>query len=164
VAASADSGRAERLLLDPARLEECLMLVDLGSPGAVPGEPPSSVQVSGDVEFPESLVALGERARAALLHARLEEVPGLLAAEAEVWRGLGPPPSPRLTELERLVSRHSGAARACGPGPANLAFVWAAPGARGRGPREEVVRALAGGGFRVYPCRVDLRGLEVDDA
>ena len=60
------------------------------------------------------------------------------------------------------VARAAGAAaKVCGAGVRGVVAVWAPPGARGPGRREAVTEALGAAGFRVFPARVDLRGLEV---
>ena len=66
------------------------------------------------------------------------------------------------TDRVAEVARAAGAAaKVCGAGVRGVVAVWAPPGARGPGRREAVTEALGAAGFRVFPARVDLRGLEV---
>ncbi len=167
-------GPGERLSADPARIEECLHLVDL-APGTGGSHPPAS-PLPPSVEPPEDRRAAGtpagipleasllvRRAREALLAGRYAELPELLVADLEAWRAaLGELPA----SFERLsaVVRGAGGVARPGVGPQGLALVWAAPGERGPGAREHVRRALQAASYRTFPCRVDLRGLEVEDA
>jgi len=141
--------RAEPLAVDPARIEESLLLVQAEAPAA-PG--PADPRVLHDV---------ADRVRAALVAGRFEDVVGLWAEEWESRRGSGWPSA----ETERaagVVRDAGGAARPCGAGEGGLLAVWAPPGGRGPGRREAVLAAAKAAGLTLFPARVDLRGLEVD--
>ena len=45
---------------------------------------------------------------------------------------------------------------------ARILALWAPPGERGPGRREAVVAAAKVTGLRLFPARVDLRGLDVE--
>ena len=152
---------AERLRVDPARIEECLLLVD---PGASPPPPPAMGE--GDVRGVLGEVAAGAlRVRDALREGAFSRVAGLLAAEHQAWRRLGLVAGGGPVEaIVRVALAAGGAARPCGTSPRSLVLVWAVPGERRDGPREAVAAALKAAGHRTFPCRLDLRGLEVEEA
>jgi hypothetical protein len=174
--ATSRAGPGQRLSVDPARIEECLLLVEvpleagggeappagaLGGPGP-PEERADRLAMAGLTAGDEGARVV-RRGMEALLAGRYEEIPGLLEAEIETRRaGLGE----HRAAFDRLsvVVRSAGGVVRPGPGPQGLALVWAAPGERGPGARERVVRALRAASYRTFPCRVDLRGLEVNDA
>jgi D-glycero-alpha-D-manno-heptose-7-phosphate kinase len=160
--------RAEALAVDPARIEECLLLVDSGRPPRPPrggGE-----VVRGHVEGDERVRACVARVagaargvREALVEGRVDDVTGLLVEEWEARKQLAPAlTTPEVDRVVAAAREAGGAARACGAGEGGVVAIWAPPGRRGPGPREAVERDLAAAGFRVFPARVDLRGLEVD--
>ena len=131
-----------RLRVDPARIEECLLLVD-----------------PGQVEFLAPGL-LGPPAAAADLVAALRaghyaEVATFLAA---VHRGRFLSAPGPVREVVDAVARAGGAAWPCG----RLLAAWAAPGARSDGPREVLLAALEKAGVRSFPARIDVRGLEVE--
>jgi galactokinase len=133
----------KRLAADPARLEECLMLVD-------PGPAPARVQeIEADPAVAKDLVA-------ALEAGSYEDVAGLLTA---LHRDRFAPASPEVRRIVEAVSAAGGAAWPCG----RLLAVWAVPGPRAAGPREAVLAALKGAGARSFPARVDIRGLEMEE-
>lgn len=141
--------RAERLAVDPARVEESLLLVEGARPAA---EGRADPRVVRDV---------AARVRTALLAGRFEDVVSLWAEEWDSRRAPGGPPA----ETERvagIVRAAGGAARPCGAGEGALLAVWAPPGARGPGRREAVLQAAKAAGLRLFPARADLRGLEVE--
>jgi hypothetical protein len=155
----------QRLPVDPARVEECLLLVDL----ARTEPPPAPTAESRNGAGRANATALAEAARVAargieaLLARDLGAVPDLLRADVQALRdGLGPLDH-RFEALAEAVGRAGGAAVPTGLAGASLALVWAAPGARGPGAREAVVEALKAGGYRTFRCRVDLLGLERED-
>jgi hypothetical protein len=132
----------ERVAVDPARLEECLLLVDPGSQASlVPSRPPDA--------------GTSERALEALGAGAYDDVAAILA---DVHRGRFDSAPPVVGALALSIERLGGAAWPCG----RLVAVWAAPGARSGGPREAVSSALKDAGLRSFPVRVDLRGLEVE--
>ncbi len=159
--------RMEALAVDPARVEESLLLVDAGSPGA--SGPAEWEAVKGQVEGHDrvrealaEVATVARKTREALLAGRFEDVVDLFAAEWEARRRLGP--GAATPEIDRAieVARGAGAAaKPCGAGGGSVVAVWAPPGDRGPGRREAALEALSAAGFRVFPARVDLRGLEV---
>jgi hypothetical protein len=148
VAAEA-SGGTVRLPTDPAALEECLLLVDAGPAGAEPDAVADSEEQ-------------GARVRAALAGHRFDELAAVLG---EAWDARGGAPGWATAERSRVAGalRPAGAGlRACGGGRGSVVAVVAAPGARGPGPREAVLAAAREAALRVFPARVDLRGLDVE--
>jgi galactokinase/mevalonate kinase-like predicted kinase len=159
--------RVAALPVDPGRVEESLLLVDGGEGAAseTSGEESLEERIDRDEGLKESLAiltSLGQRVETALVEGRFEDVVDLLAEEWEarerLWPGLGTPEVERIREVVRGAG---GAARVCGGGRGRVVAVWAPPGDRGPGRREAVEGALSGAGVRVFPARVDLRGLEV---
>ena len=136
--------KVERVAADPARLEECLLLVDPG-PGTGPSmAAPLAAGSTAAVRAVETLDAGAHHEVTAIL--------------AEVHRGRFDEASAALRNLARTIVEAGGAAWPCG----RLVAVWAAPGARASGAREAVLAALKGAGVRSFAARVDLRGLEVE--
>ena len=139
---------AEVLPVDPARVEESLLLVDTGR--AARSVPPVSRDATDAV-------------RAALLAGRLEEILDLWAEDWKAGRegvaGWPPPEAGRVTDV---VLAAGGATRLCGVGRGRVLAVWAPPGPRGAGRREAVQAALRSCGVRLFAGRVDLRGLDVE--
>ena len=157
----AKGGAAERLRVDPARIEECLLLVDPGSDAV-----PSPTTEEAVVRAALAEIAAGALGvREALVAGRPSPVTSLVAAEHEAWRRLGlVAPGGAAEAISRLARAAGGAARPCGRGPKSLVLVWAEPGERREGPKEALVLALKAAGYRTFPCRLDLRGLEVEEA
>jgi D-glycero-alpha-D-manno-heptose-7-phosphate kinase len=160
--------RAEALAVDPARIEECLLLVDGGRPSRPPRGGGEVVRghVQGDDRVRAcvaTVTAAARGVREALVAGRFEDVTGLLVEEWEARKELVP--GVTTPEIDRVVAaarEAGGAGKACGAGEGGVVAIWAPPGRRGPGPREAVERSLVAAGFRVFPARVDLRGLEVD--
>ena len=155
VHAGAAPRRVELLAVDPGRVEESLLLVDAGDPV---GEPASGV-------FDEAARGVASRVREALLGGRWDEIVGLWGEEWDARRRLasGHPGSER-ERIAAIVRGAGGAARLCEGGRGRFLAVWAPPGERGPGRREAVLAAAKAAGLRVVPARVDLRGLEVEEA
>jgi len=135
---------AERLVVDPGRIEESLMLVDTGASEEAPATAPSGAAAP----------ALTDGIVEALRSGRYEDVVELMAREGE-----GAPAGAGQRVVLEVVRGAGGAARALA---GRLVAVWAPPGARGPGRREAVAAALKAAGFKLLPIRVDLRGLEVE--
>lgn len=145
--------RVESLAVDPARIEESLLLVDAGATRpAGPGP-----------EGPAAIPAIASRVRDALLAGRFEELVDLWTEEWGVRRGGGANwPTPEAVRIDGIVRAAGGAARVCGAGRGRILALWAPPGARGPGRREAVAAAAKAAGLRLFPARVDLRGLDVE--
>ena len=138
---------AERLGVDPGRVDECLLVVDGGAP-----EAPRAAVARGDAAVEASLTG---RIVEALRGGRYEEVVDLVAQEA------GPDAAgPGQGRIVDLVRAAGGAAWRLDGG--RLVAVWAPPGERGPGRREAVETALKAAGLKPLAVRVDLRGLELD--
>ena len=145
--------RVESLAIDPARIEESLLLVDAGAP--------RSADAGHDAV--SAIPAIASRVREALLAGRFEDVVGLWAEEWEARRSaVAGWPTPEAERIAGVVRAAGGAARVCGAGRGGILALWAPPGARGPGRREAVVAAAKAAGLRLFPARVDLRGLDVE--
>jgi len=163
-----DRLRAETLSVDPARVEESLLLIDAGDgggPESVPGEVLSPPDDGDEAtrEALERIASIARRTRDALVEDRFDDIVELFGEEWEARKRLDPGiTTPQIDRLDAVARAAGGAAKPCGPGGRGVAAVWAPPGARGPGRREAVSEALAAAGFRVFRARVDLRGLEVE--
>jgi len=145
--------RVESLAIDPARVEESLLLVDGGGPR-------SPVVGHGALS---AIPSLASRIREALLAGRFEDVIGLWAEEWQARRSAAAGwPGPEAEHIAEVVRAAGGAARVCGAGRGGILALWAPPGERGPGRREAVVAAAKAAGLRLFPARVDLRGLDVE--
>ena len=159
--------RVERLAVDPAAVEECLILVDAGATrfSGINNWEVFKGQIDGDARVREALGAIAQVAvqvRAALVEGRFGDVAPLLAREWEARKRLAPAvTTPEVDRIAAAALEAGGAAKVCGAGGGGMVAVWAPPGARGRGDRERVLESLAAAGFRPVPFRVDLKGLEV---
>jgi D-glycero-alpha-D-manno-heptose-7-phosphate kinase len=160
--------RVERLAVDAAAVEECLLLASSGATGA-PGRGDWEVfrkHLDGDAATREGLAEIAAIAAAvvgALIRGRLAEVPELLAAEWEVRKRLAPGvTTPEIDHIAAIARECGAVARACGPGGGGVVAIWAAPGERGGGPREALDAALKEAGIPAFPFRADLQGLEVE--
>lgn len=162
--------RVERLRADPARVEESLLLIDAGITrfSGINNWDVFKGQIDGDPTVREALAAIGAIAvqvREALLADQFEAVSELIAAEWEARKRLAPGvTTPDIDRIAEAARAGGGAAKVCGAGGGGVVAVWAPPGARGPGRREAVEKSLEAAGFRVFPARVDLRGLEVEGA
>jgi D-glycero-alpha-D-manno-heptose-7-phosphate kinase len=159
--------RVEPLAVDPARVEESLLLVD-GGATRVSGLSSWDVvkaQIDGDEGVRKALGAIARIARGvreALVEGRFDDVVDLLAEEWDARRRLAAGvTTPEIDRIVEVVREAGGAAKVCGAGGGGVVAVWAPPGSGGPGRREAVEAALARAGSRVFPARVDLRGLEV---
>ena len=110
-----------------------------------------------------AIASVASRVRDALLDGRFEDLIGLWAEEWEARRGVVPGwPGPEAERIAGVVRAAGGAARVCGAGEGGILALWAPPGERGPGRREAVVAAAKEAGLRLFPARVDLRGLDVE--
>jgi galactokinase/mevalonate kinase-like predicted kinase len=140
--------RVETLAVDPARIEESLLLVEgVRSPDA--GPEGAALRIAAC------------RVYEALRSGRFEDVVDLWAEEWAARQGAGGA-APENARIAEVVSGAGGGTRVCGAGGGRILAVWAPPGARGPGRRERVVAAAKAAGLRLFPARVDLRGLEVE--
>jgi galactokinase/mevalonate kinase-like predicted kinase len=145
--------RAESLAIDPARIEESLLLIDAGEP--------RPAKANGDA-WP-AIVSVASRVLEALLAGRFEDLVSLWAEEWEARRRASAGwPAPQAEHIAGVVRAAGGAARVCGGGHGGILAIWATPGARGPGRREAVAAAARQAGLRLFPARVDLRGLDVE--
>ncbi|HEY7676513.1 MAG TPA: hypothetical protein VIG69_05550 [Candidatus Methylomirabilis sp.] len=160
--------RTARLATDPARVEECLLLVDAGVTrfSGINNWEVFKGQIEGAPGVRESLSAIAsvaERVRDALLASRYGDVGPLMAEEWEARKRLAPGvTTPDIDRIAEVAREAGGAAKVCGAGGGGLVAVWATPGAREAGRREAVETALRASGYRTFPVRVDLLGLEVE--
>jgi D-glycero-alpha-D-manno-heptose-7-phosphate kinase len=166
LALGAGGVRVERPLVDPARVEESLILVDTG-PDQGRGRSVWEMvkgQLDGDPAVRQSLAAiasLAQRIQGQLVAGRHDDVVALMAQEWEARKGLGPhTTTPAVERVVAIANAAGGAAQADG----GVVAVWAPPAARGPGRHEAVTSALRESGLRLLPARVDLRGLDVEDA
>jgi galactokinase/mevalonate kinase-like predicted kinase len=157
--------RVAALPVDPARVEESLLLVDGGEREETSGRGSLEERIDLDGGRSESLAtvsSLGQRVETALVEGRFGDVVDRLAEEWEARERLWPgATTPEIDRIAGVVRGAGGAVRVCGGGRGRVVAVWAPPGDRGPGRREAVEGALAAVGIRVFPARVDLRGLEV---
>jgi hypothetical protein len=132
----------ERVKTDPARLEECLLLVDPGFADSPLGIPTSGGGTAAGVV--EALEA-----------GAYDEVATILT---KFHRGSFDSASPTVRKVVEAIELAGGAAWPSG----RLLAVWATPGVSLSGPREAISSTLKAAGVRLFPVRVDLRGLEVE--
>ncbi len=161
--------RVERLRTDPARVEECLLLVDGGATrfSGINNWEVFKGQIDGEGRVRESLAAIASiaiRAREALVQSRFDHMTAIVREEWEARKRLAPGvTTPDIDRIVEVVTRSGGAAKVCGAGGGGVVAVWSTPGERGPGGREAVQQALQDAGYRTFPARVDLRGLEVEE-
>ncbi len=166
----AGTTRLERLAVDPARIEESLFLIDAGATrfSGINNWDVLKGQIDGDERVRESLATIAgvaRQVREALLAGRFDELIGLLDEEWQARRCLAPAwTTPEIDHIASVVKAAGGAAKVCGAGGGGVVAVWAPPGERGPGRREAVRAAAQEAGLRVFPARVDLRGLDVEEA
>jgi galactokinase/mevalonate kinase-like predicted kinase len=155
--------RAGRLRVDPGRVEECLLLLETGTPD---GETAAGAGASAPGER-DAALAIAARAAAAsdaLACGRYAALAGGFEGETQARRRLGTAGwSARSEELAALVREAGGDARPCASGAGGVLAVWAPPGERGPGARESVLSRARGAGLRPFAARVDLIGLDVEE-
>jgi D-glycero-alpha-D-manno-heptose-7-phosphate kinase len=153
----------ERTGADPARVEECLLLVDAGATrfSGINNWDVFKGQIDGDAVVREALaaiVAAARRLKEAFAAGRYGEVPSLLAAEWEARKRLAPGvTTPEVDRIVEAAASAGGAGKVCGAGGGGMVAVWAPPGRR-----EAAAAAVVAAGFKPVPFRVDLRGLDVE--
>ena len=157
--------RVEKLAVDPAKVEECLLLVDAGATrfsginnwevfkARIDGEP----AVRGALE---RIASVAFRVRQALVEHRYADLAPLIAEEWEARKALAPAvTTPEIDRIAAAASAAGGAAKVCGAGGGGMVAVWATPGERGR-----VAEAIRAAGFEPVSFRLDARGLEVESS
>jgi D-glycero-alpha-D-manno-heptose-7-phosphate kinase len=160
--------RMERLAVDPARIEESLILIDAGATrfSGINNWDVFKGQIDGDARVRESLSiisAVAQKVRAALLAGRFEELISLMSEEWDARKKLAPGwTTPEIDRIAEVVRGAGGAAKVCGAGGGGIVAAWAPPGERGPGRREAVLAAVKQAGLKLFPARVDLRGLDVE--
>jgi len=144
------------LRVDPAAVEECLLLVDTPG-GRTPGaEEAAPVPDVGDSE------AQGDRVRAALESRSFEELARAVDASWETRCQVAGWATPERQRIAALLRPAGAGLRACGEGRGSVVVVVSPPGERGPGAREAVVQAAGAAGLRLFRPRVDLLGLDVE--
>jgi D-glycero-alpha-D-manno-heptose-7-phosphate kinase len=155
--------RVEKLETDPARVEECLVLVDSGVShfSGINNWEVFKGQIEGNATVKEALsaiVASAQGVRAALVEGRYHDVPAQIDAEWSARKRLAPGvTTPEIDRIAEIARWEGGAAKVCGAGGGGMVSVWAPPGRR-----ERIEAALTAGGFKPIVFRLDLRGLEVE--
>jgi D-glycero-alpha-D-manno-heptose-7-phosphate kinase len=158
------SVRTGRLRTDPARVEECLLLVDAGATrfSGINNWEVFKGQIEGDQRVRSALsriVAAAGSLRDALESSRYGEVPALMAEEWDARKALAPGvTTPEIDRIAQIAADHGGAAKVCGAGGGGMVTVWAGPDRRPR-----ALKALQEAGFKAVAFRLDLRGLEVEN-
>lgn len=148
---------------DPARVEECLLLVDAGATrfSGINNWDVFKGQIDGDATVRGALaeiVSAAVRLRDALAAHRYLDVPKLVAEEWAARKRLAPAvTTPEVDRIVEAAVSAGGAAKVCGAGGGGMVAVWAPPGRR-----EAASSAVRSAGFKPVPFRVDLRGLEVE--
>jgi D-glycero-alpha-D-manno-heptose-7-phosphate kinase len=160
--------RVERLPTDPGRVEQSLFLVDAGATrfSGINNWEVFKGQIDGDGRVRESLATIAgvaRRVREALVAGRHHDVAPLMAEEWEARKRLAPAiTTPEIDRIVEAARSAGGAAKVCGAGGGGVVAVWAPPGERGPGTRDRAEAAVREAGFKVFPARVDLRGLDVE--
>lgn len=160
--------RLEHLAVDPARIEESLILIDAGATrfSGINNWDVFKGQIDGDARVRESLATIASVARQvreALLAGRFEDLIGLMSEEWDARKRLAPGwTTPEIDQIAEVVRGAGGAAKVCGAGGGGIVAVWAPPGGRGPGRREAVLEAVKKAGLKLFPARVDVRGLDVE--
>jgi D-glycero-alpha-D-manno-heptose-7-phosphate kinase len=157
--------RVERLQTDPGRIEECLLLVDAGVTrfSGINNWEVFKAQIDGHEGVRSALreiAAAASRVRDALIGHRYEEVGPLIAEEWQARKRLAPGvTTPEIDRIAEIAAAAGGAAKVCGAGGGGMVTVWAVPGRR-----EKADAALQQAGFKSIRFRLDLQGLEVENA
>jgi D-glycero-alpha-D-manno-heptose-7-phosphate kinase len=160
--------RVERLAVDPAVVEESLLLVDAGATrfSGINNWDVFKGQIDGDSQVRGALaeiVGVAAEVRQALTEGRLDDVATLVAREWEARKRLAPGvTTPEIDKIAEAARASGGAAKVCGAGGGGMVAVWAPTGGRHAGSRPKVEAALRSAGFQPVAFRVDLRGLEVE--
>lgn len=154
----------ERLATDPGRVEESLLLVDAGLTrfSGLNNWAVFKSRIDGDAGVRDALAGIAGAAtalREALVGGRYEEVPRHLAEEWDARKRLAPGvTTPEIDAVVAAALEAGGAAKVCGAGGGGIVAAWVDPDRRAR-----VLERLREAGLRPFPCRLDLRGLEVGE-
>jgi D-glycero-alpha-D-manno-heptose-7-phosphate kinase len=155
--------RVERLATDPARVEECLVVVDAGATrfSGVNNWDVFKAQIDGNQPVRERLREIATAAgalRGHLLAQRYAEVADALRAEWAARCLLAPGvTTPEIDHIAEIAAAQGCAAKVCGAGGGGMVAVWAP-----QGRRLSVSKALREAGFKLPGFRLDLRGLDVE--
>jgi len=155
---------AERLALDPARVEAHLLLVDAGVTrfSGINNWEIVKRRIDGEPEVVAALTAIAsvaQRMRGALVDQRFGDVAALLREEWEARKRMAPAvTTPEIDRIVDIAVAAGGAARACGAGGGGMVAVWIAPEARA-----DAAARLHEAGFQADPIHVDLQGLAVNE-
>jgi hypothetical protein len=145
------------LRVDPAAVEECLLLVDTAGGRAPDADEAAPVPHVADSE------ALGERVRLALTSRRFEDLARTLDASWDARCRIAGWETAERRRIGALLRPAGAGLRACGEGRGSVLAIVSPPGERGPGAREAVVQAAgAAAGLRLFRPRVDLLGLDVE--
>ncbi len=156
--------RVERLPTDPARVEECLILVDAGATrfSGINNWDVFKGQIDGDKVVRSSLaaiVAAAGKVRAALVDGRYADIGDFIAEEWAARKNLASGvTTPEIDRIVDAAASEGGAGKVCGAGGGGMVLVWASPGRR-----DKVEAAVRSAGFKPQAFRLDLRGLEVEE-
>src|SRR5262245_1594027 len=157
--------RVERLGVDPAALEACLVLADAGATrfSGINNWEVFKSHIDGDEGVRGALgeiAAAAAQVRTALLEGRFADLVPLVAEEWEARKRLAPAvTSPEIDAIVAAAREAGGAAKVCGAGGGGMVAVWVPPD-RGQPVREALVRA----GIACVPFRVAREGIQVEDA
>ncbi len=160
----------DRLSADPGQVQECLLLVNVGQTrfSGINNWDVFKGQIDGDAGIREALGKIGSIAAdlARALEARdAAAVTELINLEWDARKTLGAGvTSPEIDRIVSIARGAGGAAKVCGAGGGGVVLVWAVPDAGVDGPRERVAKALQAEGLPTMDFRLDLRGLDVDEA
>jgi hypothetical protein len=139
----------ERAAVDPGRVEESLLLLDVPPEGEAALAGHSTTRAAA----PDAAERTA-RVADALVAGRFDEVVALLEERRAEDAG-----GSARSRVAAVVRAAGGAAWGL---DGRLVVAWAPPGARGPGRREAVEAALRAGGWEPLPLRLDLLGLEID--
>jgi D-glycero-alpha-D-manno-heptose-7-phosphate kinase len=159
-----------RLSVDPAAVEECLLLVASGGPrfSGINNWEVFKAQIDGEGRTREALgriAAAAQQLKTVLEEGRWDTVAGLIDEEWEARKQMAPGvTTPEIDRIVEIARQAGGAAKVCGAGGGGVVAVWARPGRRGEGARERVRKAFQQAEIQVFPFRADLRGLEISEA
>ena len=154
--------RVEKLATDPARVEECLILVDSGVShfSGLNNWEVFKGQIDGQENVRKCLgeiVAAAKGAREALVSGRYDDVGAFMSAEMQSRVRLAPGvSSPEIDRIREAAASAGGAAKVCGAGGGGCLFCLVPPA-----DLPKVREALADGGAGILDFRIETAGLQV---